>query len=116
MKSLPLIDCCAPLARQTLSELEAGELERLFQTIGDKQRIRILNILLTAEDAVCVCELVPALAISQATVSYHLKQLAEAGLLVKERRSYYVYYSVAPGALEQLRRLLAPAAPVAAVA
>ena len=72
------------------------ELERLFQAIADKQRIRILNLLLTAEDAVCVCEFVPALGLSQATVSYHLKQLTEAGLLVKERRSYYVYYRVAP--------------------
>jgi ArsR family transcriptional regulator len=116
VKALPLIDCCTPLAGETLAEDEVLELERLFQAIADKQRIRILNLLLTAEDAVCVCEFVPTLGLAQATVSYHLKQLTEAGLLVKERRSYYVYYRVAPEALERLRALLAPSAtPVGAV-
>jgi ArsR family transcriptional regulator, arsenate/arsenite/antimonite-responsive transcriptional repressor len=116
VKELPLIECCTPLAGETLAEEEVLELERLFQAIADKQRIRILNLLLTAEDAVCVCEFVPTLGLSQATVSYHLKQLTEAGLLVKERRSYYVYYHVAPEALERLRALLAPSvAPVEAV-
>lgn len=108
MRTLPLIECCTPLAGSTLSDEEALELERLFQAVADKHRIRILNMLLTAEDAVCVCEFVPTLGLSQATVSYHLKQLADAGLLVKERRSYYVYYRIAPEALERLRALLAP--------
>lgn len=108
MKSLPLLECCAPLAGETLSQGETEELERLFQAMADRHRIRILNLLLTAEDAVCVCEFVPALGLSQATVSYHLKQLSDAGLLVKERRSYYVFYRIAPRALEGLRRLLAP--------
>lgn len=108
VKTLPLVACCTPLAGGTLAEDEVLELERLFQAIADKQRIRILNLLLTAEDTVCVCEFVPTLGLSQATVSYHLKQLTEAGLLVKERRSYYVHYRVAPQALERLRALLAP--------
>jgi ArsR family transcriptional regulator len=97
-----------PLAGSMLSEEEALELEQLFDAVADKHRIRILNLLLTAEDAVCVCEFVPTLGLSQATVSYHLKQLTQAGLLVKERRSYYVYYRIAPEALERLRALLAP--------
>jgi ArsR family transcriptional regulator, arsenate/arsenite/antimonite-responsive transcriptional repressor len=109
MKSLPLIECCAPLAGERLDSEEVLELERLFQAIADKHRIRILNLLLTAEDGVCVCEFVPTLGLSQATVSYHLKQLSEAGLLVKERRSYFVFYRIAPEALERLRALLAPA-------
>jgi ArsR family transcriptional regulator len=108
VKTLPLIECCTPLAGSTLSEEEAVELEQLFRAVADKHRLRILNLLLTAGDPVCVCEFVPALGLSQATVSYHLKQLIEAGLLAKERRSYYVYYRIAPHALERLRALLAP--------
>jgi ArsR family transcriptional regulator, arsenate/arsenite/antimonite-responsive transcriptional repressor len=116
VKQLPLIDCCTPLAGSTLSDEEALELEQLFQAVADRHRIRILNLLLTAEDAVCVCEFVPTLGLSQATVSYHLKQLRDAGLLVKERRSYYVYYRIAPEALERLGALLAPSARVAEAA
>lgn len=108
MERLPLIDCCTPLAGSTLSDGETLELEQLFQAVADRHRIRILNLLLTAEDPVCVCEFVPTLGLSQATVSYHLKQLSDAGLLLKERRSYYVYYRIAPEALERLRALLAP--------
>jgi ArsR family transcriptional regulator len=106
---LPLVECCTPLAGETLAGEEVLELERLFRAIADKQRIRILNLLLTAEAAVCVCEFVSTLGLSQATVSYHLKQLSDVGLLVRERRGYYVFYRVAPRALERLRALLAPA-------
>ena len=113
MKSLPLIECCAPLARETLSENEVDELERLFRAVADRQRIRILNLLLTAPDAVCVCEFVPRLGLAQPTVSYHLKQLTDAGLLLKERRSYYTYYRIAPRALERVGRVLAPTAALA---
>jgi catechol 2,3-dioxygenase-like lactoylglutathione lyase family enzyme len=49
-----------------------------------------------------------------ATVSYHLKQLSDVGLLVRERRGYYVFYRVALRALERLRALLAPAPALAA--
>ena len=105
--TLPLVQCCTPLATATLSDEEAEELERLFQAIADRTRIKILNLLLAAgDDDVCVCELVPSLALSQPTVSYHLKQLTEAGLLEKERRSYYVYYRIARGALDRLKEVL----------
>jgi len=115
VEKIALVDCCAPLTGETLATREVEELERLFQTLADKHRIRILNLLLTAESAVCVCEFVPTLGLAQATVSYHLKQLSHAGLLEKERRGYYVYYRVAAGALERLRALLAPASEPVAV-
>lgn len=115
MTSTPLVHCCTPLAGATLTDDEAAELERLFKALADRHRIRILNILLAAKGAaVCVCEFQPALGIAQPTVSHHLKQLVAAGLLAREKRGTYAYYSLAPGALERLRDLLA--APGAAVA
>jgi ArsR family transcriptional regulator len=112
MKRLPLIDCCAPLAGPTLSDREAEELEQLFRALGDRHRVKILNMLMLAgEQAVCVCELVPALGLSQPTVSYHLKQLTDAGLLERERRGTFAYYRPAPGALDRVIGVLAqPAA------
>jgi ArsR family transcriptional regulator len=108
MKTLPLVQCCTPLAGSSLSDAEAVELERLFKALGDRHRLKILNVLLRAGGApVCVCEFQPALGISQPTVSHHLKQLTEAGLLVREKRGTFAYFSLAPGALERIGALLA---------
>ena len=107
VKTLAVIDCCAPVAGPALSDSEAGELERLFSVLADPQRIKILNLLASAdEDSVCVCELVPALGLKQPTVSYHLKQLAQAGLVERERRGTFAYYRLVPGALERIGAVL----------
>jgi ArsR family transcriptional regulator, arsenate/arsenite/antimonite-responsive transcriptional repressor len=107
VKTLAVIDCCAPVAGPALSDSEAGELERLFSVLADRQRIKILNLLASAdEDSVCVCELVPALGLKQPTVSYHLKQLAQAGLVERERRGTFAYYRLVPGALERIGAVL----------
>lgn len=108
MKALPLVECCTPLAGATLSEGEATELERLFKALADRNRLRILNCLLQAGgEPVCVCEFQPTLGISQPTVSHHLKQLVEAGLLEREKRGTFAYYRLVPGALEHVSSLLA---------
>jgi ArsR family transcriptional regulator, arsenate/arsenite/antimonite-responsive transcriptional repressor len=107
VKTLAVIDCCAPVAGPVLSDSEAGELERLFSVLADRQRIKILNLLASADgDSVCVCELVPALGLKQPTVSYHLKQLAQAGLVERERRGTFAYYRLVPGALERIGAVL----------
>lgn len=108
MKALPLVDCCTPLAGATLSIDEAVGLERLFKALGDRNRLRILNCLLQADgEAVCVCEFQPTLGIAQPTVSHHLKQLVEAGLLEREKRGTFAFYRLKPGALERIGDLLA---------
>ena len=105
---LPVIDCCTPLAGPSISDDEADELERLFKALADRNRLKILNLLLHAGGApVCVCEFQPALGVSQPTVSHHLRQLTDAGLLLREKRGTFAYFSLAPGALERIRALLA---------
>lgn len=100
---LPLVECCTPLAGSSLSNDEAAELERLFKALGDRNRLRILNVLLQAEGkAVCVCEFQPTLDVSQPTVSHHLRQLVEAGLLQREKRGTFAYYRLTPGVLERI--------------
>ena len=106
MPQSSLIDCCSPLVRPTLSEAQAVELERLFKALADRHRVRILNLLAGADDAVCVCRLEPALGLAQPTVSYHLKLLVEVGLLERERRGRFAYYRLLPGALDRLGELV----------
>ena len=107
MTSLPVIQCCAPLGAPSLSEDEAGELERVFKALADRHRVKVLNRLLSAGgEAVCVCEFEDLLGLKQSTVSYHLKQLLDAGIVAREKRGSYAYFSVAPGALERVGDLL----------
>ena len=106
MTSLPLLQCCAPLAEPAMTEEKARELEQVFKALADRHRVKILNLLVRAGEPVCVCDLVEPLGLKQPAVSYHLKQLTDAGLITRERRGTYAYYQLAPGALEQCATLL----------
>ena len=109
MAALPLVQCCVPLTEPKLSDAEARELERVFKALADRHRVKILNRLLSAGgEAVCVCEFEEMLGLKQPTVSYHLKQLLDAGIVERERRGSYAYFSLAAGSLERVGRLLGP--------
>ncbi len=97
--------CCVPLADPTLAPEEADAAARLFKALADPNRVRILNRLLASDDAVCVCELNEGLSLSQPTVSFHLKKLVAAGLLRREQRGTWAYFSVVPEAIDQLSLL-----------
>ena len=112
MSSLPLVECCAPLSAPALTDDEAKELEAVFKALADRHRVKILNRLLAARgEAVCVCDFEPLLGLKQPTVSYHLKQLLNAGLVEREKRGSYAYFGLAEGALERVCGLLGYGAP-----
>jgi ArsR family transcriptional regulator, arsenate/arsenite/antimonite-responsive transcriptional repressor len=96
------IGCCAPLAAPVLDEQEAAATAELFKTLGDPARVRIVNMLATSSEPVCACEFEPALRLSQPTVSHHLKKLTEAGLLEREQRGKWAYFSLKRDAVEKL--------------
>lgn len=98
---LPLA-CCAPLSQATITDEEAAAASTLFKALSDPHRVILLNRLLTCGEPVCVCELNEAVDLSQPTVSFHLKKLVEAGLLHREQRGTWAYFSVIPEAIEQL--------------
>ena len=115
MRELPLVECCIPLAGPPLSNVDAEELERLFKALADRHRLQILNCLLQADgESVCVCDLEPLLGVKQPTVSHHLKQLVDAGLLEREKRGTFGFYRLRPGMLGRIQSLLAEPAGVAA--
>ncbi|MDG3009860.1 helix-turn-helix transcriptional regulator [Rhodococcus sp. D2-41] len=105
--------CCSPLVREPLSSDWAGDLARMFKAIGDPVRLRMLSLVAShAGGEACVCDISESFALSQPTISHHLKVLREAGLLDCERRGTWVYYRVIPAALQQLSAVLSPAAGV----
>lgn len=104
---LPVVQCCVPLGAAPLSDDEAVELERVFKALADRHRVKILNLLLGAGgEAVCVCDFQELLGLKQPTVSYHLKLLQEAGILVRQKRGAFAYFGLAPGALRRVGDLL----------
>jgi ArsR family transcriptional regulator len=103
---LSLVDCCAPLSAPTLSDEEAASTAALFKALGDPARVRIVNLLASRGGEVCSCELEPALGLSQPTVSHHLKKLTDAGLLQREQRGKWAYFSLDPEAAARLTGLV----------
>jgi ArsR family transcriptional regulator len=96
------IACCAPLAAPVLGEQEAAATAELFKALADPARVRIVNVLATTDEPVCACELIEPLGLAQPTVSHHLKKLTEAGLLEREQRGKWAYYSLKRDAVEKL--------------
>lgn len=94
--------CCAPLAAPALTEEEASATAELFKALADPARVRIVNLLATSDGPVCACELYEPLGLSQPTVSHHLKKLTDAGLLEREQRSKWAYFSLKRDAVEKL--------------
>src|SRR5215204_3769905 len=100
------IACCAPLAAPVLSDEQAEATAELFRALADPARVRILNVLATTDEPVCVCHLVDPLRLSQPTVSHHLKKLIDAGLLEREQRGKWAYFSLKPEVSSQLESLV----------
>ena len=98
--------CCVPLGAPTLSKEEARVTAEVFKALGDPHRVRIVNLLAATREPVCVCDLTPALGISQPTVSHHLKKLLTAGLIVREQRGTWSYYSLDAEAIERLAAIV----------
>jgi ArsR family transcriptional regulator len=106
----PVVDasCCAPAEKPALSAAEAQQRALVFKALADPNRLRLLSIVKAGESGEsCVCDLTEPLDLGQPTVSHHLKILVEAGLLHREKRGTWAYYSLVPGALEQTAGLLA---------
>jgi ArsR family transcriptional regulator len=99
--------CCdrsvlaAPLAQD-----EAADLARAFAALGDPVRLRLLSLVADAGE-VCACDLQEPLDRAQPTVSHHTKVLAEAGLIVGEKRGRWVWWRVVPERVEAVRGALA---------
>ena len=80
------------------------ELIQTLKTLADETRLNLVKLLLTHD--LCVGALAKRLAVSEAAVSQHLKQLREAGLVKGEKRGYWTHYTVEKEKLYELAGLL----------
>ncbi|MGH9297967.1 MAG: ArsR/SmtB family transcription factor, partial [Acidimicrobiales bacterium] len=97
--------CCPSLVGAPLSVADAGELANVLAALADPVRLRLLS-LVSSRVEVCSCELEAPLAKSQPTISHHTKVLADAGLLVGEKRGRWMWWRVDPERLAEVRKAL----------
>jgi ArsR family transcriptional regulator, arsenate/arsenite/antimonite-responsive transcriptional repressor len=101
-------DCCPSVLDAPLEEAEAVDLARVFGALADPVRLRLLSLIADAGE-VCACELLEPLGKAQPTVSHHTKALADAGLIVGEKRGRWVWWSIVPERVATVADALAPA-------
>ncbi len=88
---------------ETLTFDNAALLTR-FQAVAEETRLKIVRLLAGGER--CVCELQDELEAAQSRLSFHLKKLKDAGVITDRRDGRWVYYSLVPDALEEMRFFL----------
>jgi DNA-binding transcriptional ArsR family regulator len=77
---------------------------RIFRALSVEKREEIVRLL--AERTLCVGALSNLTGISAGAVSQHLRILKDAGLVVPDRRGYFIHYSLAPDAAERCRAVM----------
>lgn len=100
--ALEAVECCAPLSAPVMSDAETNATAELFKVLGDPARVRIVNMIAVAREPVCACDFYDALGLGQPTVSYHLKKLTDVGLLEREQRGKWAFFSLNHSAVEKL--------------
>ncbi|MHA7270247.1 ArsR/SmtB family transcription factor [Arthrobacter sp. HLT1-20] len=99
--------CCEPSSRPVLNAADAQNAARILKALSDPNRLRLLSIVKAGDGGeACVCDLTEPLDLGQPTVSHHLKILVDAGLLAREKRATWAYYSLVPGALEKAATII----------
>jgi ArsR family transcriptional regulator len=99
--------CCSPLTGGVLDVAAAEQLAHRFKALGDATRVRLLSLIAAADGGeACICDLTEPVALSQPTVSHHMKVLADAGLVTREQRGKWAYYAVVPNAFTELSQAL----------
>lgn len=105
--TLQVEECCPSVLDAPLDADEANRLASGFAALADPVRLRLLSMIASA-DEVCSCDLLEPLGKAQPTVSHHTKTLADAGLIVGEKRGRWVYWRVVPERVDALRQSLTP--------
>jgi ArsR family transcriptional regulator len=101
--------CCAPVTGSVIDAPSAEKLAHLFKALADPTRVRMISLIAATEGGeACICDLTEPVALSQPTVSHHMKLLVDAGLVTREQRGKWAYYRVVPETLRSIADALAP--------
>lgn len=85
--------CGCVVAEHDLTEDELATDIRILGALSNDTRYEALRLIAQAPDGVCVCELEPALGVSQGAVSQALSRLYGAGLVTRRKEGRWRYYT-----------------------
>jgi ArsR family transcriptional regulator, arsenate/arsenite/antimonite-responsive transcriptional repressor len=109
--TLPLLDlnACAPApGSEPMARSKAEEVSSLLKAVADPTRLQILAMIASTENKeACVCDFTEPLGLTQPTVSHHIKKRSEVGLVNRERRGTWVWYSLNRERWNQIAELFA---------
>lgn len=94
--------CSIPLTTPRLSHDQAAELSGVFKALAHPTRVQLMNLLVSSPFAVCAYDLQVAMGLAQSTISHHLKLLVGAGLVHRQQRGIWAYYSINVAAMRAL--------------
>ena len=80
-----------------------SNIARLFQALGVETRLEIVCLL--KDQVLCVGVIAAKLGVTQSAVSQHLRILKDAGLVVPERRGYFIHYKLNHDAFADIHKL-----------
>ena len=105
---LKLGQCAPTAAAGAMARSTASEIADLLKAVADPTRLQILAMIADTENKeACVCDLTEPLGLTQPTVSHHIKKLSEVGLVSRERRGTWVWYSLNRERWSQIAELFA---------
>ncbi|MBN9635793.1 MAG: helix-turn-helix transcriptional regulator [Actinobacteria bacterium] len=113
-KALPVIDmstpvCCAPVAAGPMSDDDALKVALRLKALADPARVKIMSYLLSsAAGEENSGDLAAELGLTESTVSHHLTQLRNAGLVASQRRGMNVFHTPHRDAMVALCVVLDP--------
>ena len=93
---------CEPLRVDPFDAARGADLAAGFKALGDPHRVAILHLLAVAREPVCVVDVERHVDLAQSTISYHLKALVDAGVIIRERRGKWSYYSIIDDRIDHL--------------
>lgn len=93
--------CCGKNSKEAEN---VGKTYSFLRAIADPNRLKILCVL--QRNPKCVCEIVPAIGISDKLASHHLKQLKNIGLLTEKRNGNFIYYGLNRKTIKNYKSLL----------
>jgi ArsR family transcriptional regulator, arsenate/arsenite/antimonite-responsive transcriptional repressor len=92
--------------------MNATQFQRIAKALADPRRFEILEVIASAGDEMCCGAVVECFPVAQATISHHLKELVEAGLVETRSEGQFKYLSARPEVLAEyiaeLQRRITP--------
>lgn len=83
--------------------MDEKNLARIFKVLSVETRVRMIHLL--KNRSLCVNALAKALEITSAAVSQHLRVLRDAGIVIDEKRGYFVHYHINQDTLANWNKL-----------